>query len=74
MTDYDNSALPYFDYENDIYNDNGKANVTCGYSGPQSSTTVPLSRFLELGFMNGTKVHPRPSDDEIVSWGRSLLR
>ena len=74
MTDYDNSALPYFDYENDIYNAHGaEANVTCGYSGPESSTTVPLSRFLELGFMNGTKVHPLPSADEIVAWGRELL-
>ena len=38
-------------HSNRVYNDFGEANVTCGYSGPESSTTVPLSAFTSAGLM-----------------------
>lgn len=73
MPDYDNSMLPVI-HSNRIYNANGtSANVTCGYTGPDSKTTLPLSVFLAHGLFNGTTVHTLPSDDTVVAWGRAVL-
>eukprot|EP00041_Stephanoeca_diplocostata_P013202 m.230408 g.230408 ORF g.230408 m.230408 type:complete len:487 (+) comp19259_c0_seq4:384-1844(+) len=73
MPDYDNSMLPVI-HSNRIYNSNGtSANVTCGYSGPDSATTVSLSVFLEHGLFNGTTVHSLPEDSTVVAWGRAVL-
>jgi hypothetical protein len=39
-------------YGNKIYNSNGTdVNITCGYSGPDSETTVPLKLFTDHGLM-----------------------
>ena len=43
--------MGFYIHSNRIYNDFGEANVTCGYSGPESSTTVPLSAFTSAGMM-----------------------
>ena len=58
---------------NEVYNDLGEATVTCGYSGPDSETTVPLSAFTSAGLMKGSSVHKTPSDETVLGWARELL-
>ena len=48
-------------HDNEVYNDLGEATVTCGYSGPDSETTVPLSAFMDAGLMKGAHANPRSS-------------
>ena len=53
-------------HDNEVYNDLGEATVTCGYSGPDSETTVPLSAFMDAGLMKGAYANPRSNDLETL--------
>ena len=56
-----------------VLNSKAEATVTCGYSGPSSSTTVPLSAFTAAGLMKGTTVGVAPPDAEVLDMARVLL-
>jgi hypothetical protein len=58
---------------NAIYNDLAEATVTCGFSGPDSETTVPLSAFTDAGLMQGSTVAKTPSDATVLGWAKELL-
>ena len=74
LPDYDNEVqMGLYIHDNQIYNNEATATVTCGYSGPPSATTTPLSAWLGAGLMKGTTVHKTPSDAEVLSWARALL-
>ena len=72
MPDYHNSMLPDV-HSNRVYSPDGTANVTCGYSGGDDKTLVPLSRFTDAGLMPGTSVHTLPPDAQVVQWSRDAL-
>eukprot|EP00928_Gymnodinium_smaydae_P031070 TRINITY_DN22929_c0_g1_i1.p1 TRINITY_DN22929_c0_g1~~TRINITY_DN22929_c0_g1_i1.p1 ORF type:complete len:770 (+),score=134.38 TRINITY_DN22929_c0_g1_i1:334-2310(+) len=71
LPDYNNEMLPII-HSNRIYNVEANATITCGYSG--NPPPLPLSVFNDAGLMLNTTAHPLPSDDEVLSWVRELLR
>ena len=74
LPDYNNEVqMGDYIHDNTIYNTQGKATVTCGYSGPDSVTTVPLETFLDAGLMKGTKVGTTPDDATVLAWAAKLL-
>jgi len=72
LPDYSNEMLPVI-HSNKIYNRDGNATVTCGYSGVPSERT-PLKTFLDHGLMQNTEVLPLPSNSEIAEWAHALLK
>ena len=56
-----------------VLNSKAEATVTCGYSGPSNTTTVPLSAFTAADLMKGTTVGVAPSDAEVLDMARVLL-
>ncbi|MDA9686899.1 hypothetical protein N9U05_00255 [bacterium] len=71
LPDYGNEMLPVI-HSNRVYNSNGtEAFVDCGYSG--SNNNVPLKLFMDAGLMQHTEVHPLPTDEQAVQWGREVL-
>jgi hypothetical protein len=55
------------------HNTEGKATVTCGYSGPDNVTTVPLEMFQAADLMKGTTVGTTPEDSTVLKWAAELL-
>lgn len=51
MKAYHNAMLPII-HSNKVYNANGTANVTCGYTGA-ADEVIPLEKFLDVGLMKG---------------------
>jgi len=74
LPDYNNEVqMGDYIYGNKVLNSKAQATVTCGYSGPENETTVPLSAFTDAGLMKGTTVGIAPGDAEILKQARKLL-
>ena len=49
------------------------ANLTCGYSGPDSATTRSMRWFQSFGLLANSTVSPTPPVAELVAMGRRVL-
>jgi len=52
---------------NSVYNSAASLSISCG------STVFNESDWQAKGFDKGTTVHPMPSEDQIIHWGRALI-
>ena len=74
VPDYNNEVqMGDYIHGNRVYNTQGSASVTCGYSGDASKTTVPLRAFTRAGLMNGTTVGKTPETKVVLEWARDAL-